>query len=223
MADGLDNPILNAPYDSPARHFAMGQQGPTGGINAGRRPSESFIPIAAARKTPGSGVQEMIDFDITGERRQRNDLINELRREVDRWRRHDYERATPVSRKLLQHWADPRRENRVLFCQREAAETAIFLAEVAGRHGYTDWRRRVDDENAAHNSGLPRLALKMATGSGKTVVMAMLIAWQTLNKVYSPRDARFAKRFLVITPGITIRDRLRVLFPGDPDNYLRDA
>ncbi|MEB3070372.1 BPTD_3080 family restriction endonuclease [[Mycobacterium] vasticus] len=224
MTDSIDNPILNAPYDPPTRHFAMGQNGPTGEINDGRRPSESFIPIAATRKAQASGVQEMIDFDLTGERRQRNDLINQLRREVDRWRQRDYERATPISRKLLQHWADPNRENRVLFCQREAAETAIFLAEVAGRHGYTDWRRRVDDENAAHNSGLPRLALKMATGAGKTVVMAMLIAWQTLNKVYSPRDARFAKRFLVITPGITIRDRLRVLFPGDPGNYyaLRD-
>jgi type III restriction enzyme len=225
MPDPTDNPILNSPYEPPIRYFDIGSNGPTGEINAGRRPSESFIPIAAARKTArGSAVQEMIDFDLTGERRERNVLINELRREVGRWRQRDYERATPISRKLLQHWANPDRENRVLFCQREAAETAIFLAEVAGRHGYTDWRRRVDDENTAHNSGLPRLALKMATGSGKTVVMAMLIAWQTLNKVYSPRDARFAKRFLVVTPGITIRDRLRVLFPGVPGNYyaLRD-
>jgi Type III restriction enzyme, res subunit len=64
---------------------------------------------------------------------------------------------------------------------REGAETAIFLTEVAGRiHGYPDWRQRLEPENAAHNAGLPRVALKMATGSGKTVVMAMLIAWQTL-------------------------------------------
>ena len=97
-----------------------------------------------------------------------------------------YAGVTPISRKLLQHWADPTRENRVLFCQREAAETAIFLTEVAGRNGVTDWRKRLEPENEAHNAGLPRLALKMATGSGKTVVMAMLIAWQTLNKMYSP-------------------------------------
>ena len=107
----------------------------------------------------------------------------------------------------------------MLFCQREAAETAIFLTEVAGRHGYADWRRQVDEHNAEHNRGLPRLALKMATGSGKTVVMAMLIAWHTSNKVASPRDARFAKRFLVVTPGITIRDRFRVLHPEEPVNY----
>jgi type III restriction enzyme len=222
VTESIDNPIINSPYEPPAQHFEVGPRGPTGEIKAGRRASESFVPIAAARKgkrLADGGTQDALDFDITGERRERNSLINELRREVDRWRQRDYERVTPTSRKLLQHWADPGRENRVLYCQRESAETAIFLAEVAGRHGYTDWRQRVDEANAEHNSALPRVALKMATGSGKTVVMAMLIAWQTLNKVTSPRDARFAKRFLVVTPGITIRDRLRVLQPGDPGNY----
>jgi type III restriction enzyme len=145
---------------------------------------------------------------------------------VDKWRRDgQYAGVTPISRKLLQHWADPTRENRVIFAQREAAETAIFLTEVAGRHAsYADWRKRLEPENEAHNSGLPRAALKMATGSGKTIVMAMLIAWQTLNKQYAPRDARFTNRFLIIAPGITIRDRLRVLLPEDSENYydLRD-
>lgn len=222
MSESIANPILNIPYEPPARHFEVGPHGPTGEVKVGRRPSESFIPIAAARKGRKSGepaVQESIDFDLTGERRERNSLINELRRDVDLWRQRGYHGSTPISRKLLEHWADPDRENRMLFCQREAAETAIFLAEVAGRHSYRDWRLELDEQNALHNSGLPRVALKMATGSGKTVVMAMLIAWQTLNKVQSPRDARFAKRFLIIAPGITIRDRLRVLFPGDEDNY----
>jgi type III restriction enzyme len=169
--------------------------------------------------------QVEFDFDATGERRQQNTLINDLRRDVERWRRGgQYPGVTPISRKLLQHWADPDRENRVLFCQREAAETAIFLTEVAGRKGTADWRQRLEPENEAHNSGLPRIALKMATGSGKTVVMAMLIAWQTLNKVQAPRDARFTNRFLIVTPGITIKDRLRVLLPEDTENYydLRD-
>jgi type III restriction enzyme len=79
----------------------------------------------------------------------------------------------------------------------------------------------VDEANAVHNARLPRTALKMATGSGKTVVMAMLIAWQTLNHAHSPRDARFTNRFLVVTPGITIRDRLRVLLPSDDQNYYK--
>src|SRR6185503_16983194 len=59
----------------------------------------------------------------------------------------------------------------------------------------------------------------MATVFGKTVVMAMLIAWHTLNKRASPQDARFSDTFLIVTPGITIRDRLRVLLPSDPENY----
>ena len=221
MTEAIADPILNSPYEQPDRYFEVGPQGPTGEIKLGRRPSESFIPIAVARKgrkSAGDGQAE-IDFDITGERREKNSLINDLRREVGKWRHGGYGRVTPTTRKLLQHWADDTRENRVLFCQREAAETAIFLAEVAGRHGHTDWRQRLEPFNDEHNGGLPRVALKMATGAGKTVVMAMLIAWQTLNKAQSPRDARFANRFLIMTPGITIRDRLRVLFPNDPENY----
>lgn len=228
----LADPVLNGPYDPPDRHFEIGPAGPTGTVLPGRRPSESFIPIARARKSRGAARasvdaladQDELDLDLTGERRKANTLINDLRREVELWRARGYGRVTPTTRTLLQYWADPTRENRVLFCQREAAETAIFLTEVAGRDGFTDWRTRLNEANAGYNAGLPRLALKMATGSGKTVVMAMLIAWQTLNKVASPRDARFAKRFLIVTPGITIRDRLRVLMPGDPGNYydLRD-
>lgn len=225
----IDNPILNSPYEQPDRYYEIGLQGPTGEIKEGRRPSESFIPIAVSRKGgkgKSNAVQEAFDFDATGERREKNSLINDVRRDVAKWRRGgEYAGVTPITRKLLQHWADPERENRVIFAQREAAETAIFLTEVAGRtHGYADWRKRLEPQNEAHNAGLPRAALKMATGSGKTVVMAMLIAWQTLNKVQSPRDARFTNRFLVVAPGITIRDRLRVLLPEDTENYydLRD-
>lgn len=218
VAESIDNPILNSPYEPPSRHFILGEdKRPTGEIADGRRPSESFIPIAQVRKKRGA-FQEALDFGLT-ERTEPNPLINDLRRDVALWRQRDYERVTPVSRKLLQYWADPTRDNRVLFCQREAAETAIFLAEVAGRHGYRDWRVQLDEENAEFNAGLPRIALKMATGSGKTVVMSMLIAWMTCNKAFAPRDRRFANRFLIIAPGITIRDRLKVLHPGDPGNY----
>jgi len=229
MTGAIDNPILNSPYESPDRHYVIGPQGPTGEIRDGRRPSESFIPIAVSKKgkkgADGS-EQEGFDFDATRERREKNSLINDIRRDVDKWRRDgQYAGVTPISRKLLQHWADPARENRVIFAQREAAETAIYLTEVGGRtHGYADWRKRLEPENDEHNNGLPRAALKMATGSGKTVVMAMLIAWQTLNKKYAPRDSRFTNRFLVVAPGITIRDRLRVLLPEDSENYydMRD-
>ena len=89
-------------------------------------------------------------------------------------------------------------------------------------------RRRLDRERAPRgerhaNPGLYRIAFKMATGSGKTVVMAMLIAWHALNKLANPQDARFSDTFLIVTPGITIRDRLRVLLPNDPGNYYRQT
>src|SRR5438270_2640248 len=222
----LSNPILNSPYDPPESHFDIGPNGPTGEVLPGRRPSESFIPVPPTRKgRKGGNVEELtLDFDATGERREQNTLINDIRREVERWRANNWNGVTPYSRKLLAHWAaqPPQRDDPVLFCQREAAETAIFLAEVAGRHGTADYRRRLEPENRLHNDGLPRVGLKMATGTGKTVVMAMLIAWQTINKVMTPTDARFAKRFLVVTPGITIRDRLGVLHPEREESYYRE-
>ena len=226
--DALSNPILNSPYEPPQLHFVLGPQGPTGEIKSGRRPSESFIPVPTSRSKRGrrkidpaeQAQQEMLDlFDTTGERRKQNSLINDIRQRVDLWRARGYAGVTPISRKLMEHWADETRAERVLFCQREAAETAIYLAEVAGRHGEPDYRARIEPENDEHNNGLPRVALKMAPGTGKTIVMCMLIAWQTCNKAYSPRDHRFTNRFLVVAPGITIRDRLRVLFPDDDANY----
>ena len=224
MEADLSNPIINSPYDPPEGHFEIGHNGPTGRLLQGRRPSESYIPIPVTRKGRRNGRQETFDFDVTGERREQNSLINDIRREVERWRASNWNGVTPHTRKLLAHWAahPPDRDEPVLFCQREAAETAIFLAEIAGRHGTADYRRRLEPENRLHNDGLPRVALKMATGTGKTVVMAMLIAWQTINKVMTPNDARFAKRFLVVTPGITIRDRLGVLHPERDDNYYRE-
>ena len=222
----LSNPIINSPYDPPSQHFEIGPHGPTGTLLPGRRRSESYIPVPVSRKgrRKNQPVQEAFDFDATGERREQNTLINDVRREVELWRASNWNGVTPYTRKLLAHWAasPPTRDDPVLFCQREAAETAIFLSEVAGRHGTADYRRRLEPENELHNDGLPRIGIKMATGSGKTVVMAMLIAWQTINKVMTPKDSRFAKRFLVVTPGITIRDRLGVLHPERDDNYYRE-
>jgi type III restriction enzyme len=221
--EALADPVLNGPYDPPTEHFELGADGsPTGAVRPGRRPSESFIPVPASTKSRRKApVQEAFDLTTEGERRELNTLINDVRRQVELWRNRGYPGATAISRKLMQFWADPERENRVLFCQREAAETAIYLAEVAGRRGEPDFRSRVDPQNVRHNDGLPRVGLKMATGTGKTVVMAMLIAWQTLNKVHVPNDARFTKRFVVVSPGITIRDRLRVLLPSDGENYYK--
>jgi type III restriction enzyme len=83
----LSNPILNSPYEPPAAHFELGDHGPTGKLLPGRRPSESFIPVPVSRKGRGaSGETLAMDFDATGERREQNTLINDIRREVEKWR-----------------------------------------------------------------------------------------------------------------------------------------
>ena len=118
MTGTIDNPILNSPYEQPDRHYVIGPQGPTGDVREGRRPSESFIPIAVSRKGKkgrDGSEQQAFDFDATQERREKNSLINDIRRDVERWRRDGhYAGVTPISRKLLQHWADPSREPRYL-------------------------------------------------------------------------------------------------------------
>jgi type III restriction enzyme len=92
---------------------------------------------------------------------------------------------------------------------------------VAKKYGDAWIENALREANDTSNPGLPRRTFKMATGAGKTLVMAMLIAWHTLNKHANPQDPRFSDTFLIVAPGITIRDRLRVLLPNDPDNYYR--
>jgi type III restriction enzyme len=222
MSDSIENPVINGPFDPPTRHFAFESHGITNRIEQGRRKSEYFIPIPKANRAKGAHEQASLDFEDN--EIKENTYINEVRRYVQQWRDGGYLGTTATTLRLLQHWSDPNRENRVLFCQREAAETVIYLTEAAARFNQKKLLDQLAHENADFNEGLQRMALKMATGSGKTVVMAMLIAWHTLNKVATPNDARFCKRFLVVTPGITIRDRLNVLLPSDPGNYyaMRD-
>ncbi|HEX9924259.1 MAG TPA: DEAD/DEAH box helicase family protein, partial [Anaerolineae bacterium] len=131
-------------------------------------------------------------------------------------------RVTPETARLLQHWRQHRFSSiRPFFCQVEAVETLIWLTEVAPKSGKReqDLLERIASANQEANPDLYRLALKMATGAGKTTVMAMIIAWQTINAVRRPTSKRFTRGFLVVAPGITIRDRLRVLQPNDPDSY----
>jgi type III restriction enzyme len=155
------------------------------------------VPVPRARKQAARQLELVTEWTL--DRIRENREINEIRAKVQLWRRRGYPDVTPTTRALLDYWADPGRDNPILFCQREAAETTIYIAEAAPKSGDVWIRNELDTANAEHTNGLPRLAVKMATGSGKTVVMAMLIAWQTLNKVASPQDARFAKHFLVVT------------------------
>jgi type III restriction enzyme len=144
-----------------------------------------------------------------------------VQRRVGLWRQGGYQGVTRVTRRLLDYRRHPERDKKLFFCQLEAVETVIYLAEVANKYGDTWIENYLRQANADANPLLYRIACKMATGTGKTVVMAMLIAWQALNKLANPQDPRFSDAFLIVTPGITIRDRLHVLLPNDPDNYYR--
>ncbi len=213
----IENPVINSPFDEPTRHFRFGDEGITDDIIAGRRSSSYFVPIARPKK---KGGQLTFDTEWVQERIQENELINDIRRRVAGWRQGGYAGITPTTARLLAYWTHPDREKKLFFCQIEALETVIYLTEVARKSG--PWiENALREANDQSNPGLPRMAMKMATGSGKTVVMAMLIAWHTLNKAAYPQDSRFANAFLIATPGITIRDRLRVLLPNDPQNYYR--
>lgn len=215
MPDVIENPVINSPYEEPRQHFVFDNEGITNQIAERRRPSTFFIPIAPPKRKV---AQLQLEGMMTADRMRPNELINRIREEVALWRRGGYRGISPTTRRLLDHWLDPTRERRLFFCQIEAVETAIFIGEAAG-HGGVPWieneLRRI---NAEYNGTLYRIAMKIATGGGKTLVMAMLIAWQSLNKVVSRQDKRFSDRFLIVTPGITVRDRLRSLKPSDPDN-----
>ena len=212
----IENPVINSPYDEPRRHFVFSDDGITGEIADSRRISSYFIPIPPPKRRGG---QELLPGDWLGERIKSNEFINRVRERVSIWRRGGCQGITPITGALLDYWRNPERDRPLFFCQVEALETAIYMAEVANRYGDGWIENRIREANEASNPGLFRIAFKMATGSGKTVVMAMLIAWQVLNKLAYPQDRRFGDSFLVVTPGITIRDRLRVLVPNDPNNY----
>ncbi|NEZ63566.1 restriction endonuclease [Leptolyngbyaceae cyanobacterium CCMR0082] len=230
----FDKPILNSPYEYPACHWELDKDGqPTNQIIARRRQAEFITPIPKPKKRRKGQEEEqqVLDlFDTAGisDDSQSYDLslyINSIRDKVNAWRQlsnpADW-KVTPETQRLLQHWRHHNFQGiRPFFCQVEAVETAIWLAEVAPNGGKKDkaFLEHIANVNAEANPDLLRTSLKLATGAGKTTVMAMLIAWQTVNAVRRPQSSRFTRGFLLVAPGITIRDRLRVLQPNDPDSY----
>jgi type III restriction enzyme len=228
----FEQPVLNSPYDYPRRHWELDKQGqPTQRIIESRRRAEFITPIPKPRKRKESAQQQLMVFDegkgLSTERQQYDPtpIINELRHYVEQWRNlpnpADWQ-VTPETARLLQHWRHHQFSNiRPFFCQVEAVETVIWLTEVAPNIGKVGNRflEHLANANNDANPGLMRLALKLATGAGKTTVMAMLIAWQTINAVRRPQSKKFTRGFLIVTPGLTIKDRLRVLQPNDPDSY----
>jgi type III restriction enzyme len=235
MADDFfTRPILNSPYEYPSKHWELDEDGqPTQKVVATRRPAQFITPIPKPKKRKRGGDQPQLVLDegkgLSTEEQayDATSLINEIRHHVDTWRRLPRSAwgVTAETARLLEHWRHYAfNEIRPFFCQVEAVETAIWLTEVAGDTKLRSGSRilkHLANANAEANPELFRVALKLATGAGKTTVMAMLIAWQTVNAVRSPGSRRFTRGFLVVTPGITIRDRLRVLQPNDPDSYYQ--
>jgi type III restriction enzyme len=230
----FERPILNSPYERPRLHHALDADGQPLDLPPveGRRRSELITPVPKPRKRKGGVRQGQLvfadDAGLTTDEQEYNPtpIINEIRGYVEAWRAlpnpSDWG-VTPATARLLTHWRTYNFEGvRPFFCQVEAVETLIWLTEVAGRQPrYRHFLEHVRAANAASNPDLLRFALKMATGAGKTTVMAMIIAWQTVNAVRSPTSNLFSRGFLIVTPGITIKDRLRVLLPEDPENYYR--
>ncbi|WP_037295607.1 BPTD_3080 family restriction endonuclease [Roseobacter sp. AzwK-3b] len=231
----FEKPILNSPYTMPDQHWELDGEGrPTDRVIHSRRRSDLISAMPQLRSRKGTQQDELdlsteglgglgIDFNVT-------EFVNEIRREVDVWRMLPNPaqwQVSPTTQRLLQHWRALQRDEsqtiRPFFCQLEAVEVAIWLAEVAPKLGARGkrFKARLEAANDAANPDLFRIALKLATGAGKTTVMAMIIAWQTLNAVRSANSKSFTRGFLIVTPGITIRDRLRVLLPNDADNYYR--
>jgi type III restriction enzyme len=231
----FEKPILNSPYEYPGRHWELDASGqPTQKILEARRSARFITPIPKPRKRKGAAEQSSLVFDegkgLSTQEQQYDQVavVNAVRQKVDKWRQlknpSDW-RVTPETARLLQHWRHHEFSAvRPFFCQVEAVESAIWLTEVAPQIGKAGERflEHLAGANNDANPELMRLALKLATGAGKTTVMAMLIAWQTINAVRHPQSKRFARGFLVVAPGLTIKDRLRVLQPNDPDSYYKD-
>jgi len=228
----FERPILNSPYSYPSRHWELDSTGqPTQRVVDSRRRAEFITPIPKPKKRKSSAQQNSLIFDeglglsTAKQQYDHTAVINTVRQYVEQWRRDPNPnnwRVSPETARLLQHWRHHKFGGLCpFFCQVEAVETAIWLTEVAPQIGKTGegLLTHLANANADANPDLMRLALKLATGAGKTTVMAMLIAWQTVNAARHPQSKRFTRGFLVVAPGLTIKDRLRVLQPNDPDSY----
>jgi type III restriction enzyme len=237
----VEEPIINSPYVIPKAHWAYDKSGKANKIS-GRREARYFW--TTQRVMTGQTDLEGVGGDYGSERLP---LVNALRVDVAKWRESGYENASQVTKKLLAHWTRGDRKRRFFFCQLEAVETIIYLNEIlaSGRRtrfnqtvtpqdyaamikgekpplaadmGDEFFPRLCDQPWDAGQKALTRYGCKMATGSGKTVVMAMLVAWSFCNRGSVPGDTRFPSAVVVACPNLTVRERLQVLrTDGDPE------
>ena len=200
----IDRLIVNSPYEEPAKHWRYDRQTRLFDLADGRRPAGYVVATSDSKAFDDPGVFVEIP------------LVNRIRPRIRAWREAGYPGVTGITKRLLEHWTNPEEfeSRRFFFCQLEAVETLIWLAEAPAAD-------KVGVDIPSDGGAFQRLCAKMATGSGKTVVMAMVIAWHILNKAAHPQDARFAKNILVIAPGLTVKSRLAVLEPSHPENYYQ--
>ncbi len=200
LSNSVDNPIINNPYTEPTQHYDFSGYAPQ--IVAGRRP-------AGYLRGNRSQVRSMVEQDTVP-----LELVNTIRARVKSWRERGYPGASRITQDLLRHWTNPERDRKLFFAQVEAAETLIWLVEAspAERAGIT-----VPSDGGA----FARACLKLATGSGKTTVMAMLIAWSVLNKVTQRQSKKHSDAVLIVAPNLTVKERLQVLLPTHADNYYQ--
>lgn len=201
----IDKLIINTPYDVPSQYWHYDRETRTFDKRDGRRPAGYVVATEGSRSfdDPGQFVQI--------------ELVERIRPRVDKWREAGYPGVTGMTKRLLSHWydRDGDDEKKFFFCQLEAIETLIWLTEAPEAE-------KTGIEIPTDGGSFERWCSKMATGTGKTVVMSMLIAWQILNKVASKQDTRFSKNVLIVAPGLTVKSRLSVLNPTDKENYYEE-
>jgi type III restriction enzyme len=198
----IDRLIVNSPYEEPRRHWRYERESRTFDLVDGRRPAGYVVASGESRAFDDPGIFVEIP------------LVNRIRPRVQAWRDAGYPGVTSITKRLLEQWRDPEEFEirRFFFCQFEAVETLIWLMEAPAAE-------RVGVDIPGDGGDFVRQCCKMATGSGKTIVMAMVIAWHILNKVANGQDARFSRNVLVIAPGLTVKSRLAVLEPAATGNY----
>ena len=198
----IDKLIINSPYEEPAQFWKYERETRLFDLVQGRRPAGYVVASGDSKAFDDPGIFVEIP------------LVNQIRPRIMAWREAGYPGVTSITKRLLEHWRDPEEfeTRRFFFCQLEAIETLIWLLEAPAAE-------RVGIDVPGDGGAFVRQCCKMATGSGKTIVMAMVIAWHVLNKVAYPMDARFAKNILVMAPGLTVKNRLGVLEPAAEGNY----
>ena len=218
----VEKPILCNPYQEPTEHWVYDTETGTAHRAQGRRPASYWY------KTRRVVTQQLALKGFAEEERADLPLVNALREDVERWREGGYEGATQATKELLRYWRRDNRPRQLFFCQLEATETIIFLNEIRFSDKYLRFKPAFEDKFLPRLQDQPadpaiapltRLGCKMATGSGKTVVMAMLISWSFCNRGRVPSDVRFPSAALVVCPNLTIKERLQVLRPENAENY----